>query len=142
MWIVATVSAATNALPQPPLQTIELNAGVHRIEAEVASTTSARGEGLMHRSSMPASHGMLFVFPEGGRHCMWMRNTLIPLSAAFIDTGGVIINVAEMQPQTLDNHCAVKDARFVLEMNGGWFRSRGIGSGARIFGLEKAPPGR
>ncbi len=121
---------------------IELTAGMHRIEAEVASNTSDRAAGLMHRPSMPAHRGMLFVFPEAGVQCFWMKNTLIPLSIAFLDEDGRVVQIADMQPQSLDNHCSSKSVRFALEMNAGWFRSRGISAGARINGLDKAPPGR
>ena len=122
--------------------TIELSAGMHRIEAEVASNNAERATGLMSRPSMPIHRGMLFVFPEAGVQCFWMKNTLIPLSIAFLDDAGRIVQIADMQPQSLDNHCSVKPVRFALEMNAGWFKSRGLTTGAKINGLGKAPPGR
>jgi uncharacterized membrane protein (UPF0127 family) len=94
----------------------------------------------MFRKSLAANQGMLFVFAELERHCMWMRNTYVPLSVAFIDEAGVILNIADMQPQTEDSHCAVKPARYALEMNQGWFAAKGIKPGAKIAGLAKAPP--
>ena len=118
---------------------MELNAGLHRIEAEVANTPDNRAQGLMHRKIMASHQGMLFVFPVAERHCMWMRNTLIPLSVAFLDDKGDIINIEEMQPQTENNHCAASPARFALEMNKGWFSAKGIRQGMRIGGVEKAP---
>ncbi len=121
---------------------LELSAGMHRIEAEVANNNAERATGLMNRPSMPMHHGMLFVFPEPGVQCFWMKNTLIPLSIAFIDDGGRIVQIAEMQPQSLDNHCSAKPVRFALEMNAGWFRSRGLSVGAKINGLDRVPPGR
>jgi len=121
---------------------LELTAGMHRIEAEVASDNAARATGLMNRSAMPMHRGMLFVFPEPGVQCFWMKNTLIPLSIAFLDDSGRIVQIADMQPQSLDNHCALKPVRFALEMNAGWFRSRGLAPGAKINGLDKAPPAR
>lgn len=124
---------------QPQLPTIELFAGMHRIEAEVAATAESRQIGMMLRTVMPSQRGMLFVFPDTAKHCMWMRNTLVPLSVAFLDEKGKIINVEDMQPKTEDNHCAVKPARFALEMNLGWFRSRGLGAGFTIGGIDKAP---
>ena len=96
----------------------------------------------MYRKSLPANYGMLFVFDQTAQHCMWMRNTLIPLSVAFIDGNGRIINVEEMLPQTDSNHCAAKPARFALEMSAGWFRSRGLSSGTQLNGIDKAPPAR
>ena len=121
---------------------IELTAGIHRIEAELAYTNETRAQGLMHRTAMPPNHGMIFIFTEQARHCMWMRNTLMPLSVAFVDARGGIINIAEMQPHSEQNHCAEKPARYALEMNSGWFKSRGIKPGAAISGLQKAPQPR
>ena len=118
---------------------IDLTAGFHRIEAEVAANQPNRRQGLMMRKSMPANHGMLFVFPQAERHCMWMRNTLLPLSVAFLDEQGRILNIENMQPQTENNHCAAAPAHFALEMNRGWFADKGIKPGQRIGGLEKVP---
>ena len=130
---------ASAAWAQGAMPVLELNAGFHRIEAEVAANDQNRQLGLMNRREMPPQHGMLFVFPQANTHCMWMRNTLLPLSVAFIDGDGVIINIEDMQPQTEDNHCARKPARFALEMNLGWFAQRGIKPGVRLGGLDKAP---
>ena len=127
---------------QPPLPLVELFAGMHRIEAELAATPESRQVGMMQRTIMPPQRGMLFVFPETDKHCMWMRNTLLPLSVAFLDEKGRIINVEDMQPRTENNHCAAKPARYALEMNLGWFKTRGLGPGFAILGIEKTPPGR
>ena len=118
---------------------MELRAGFHRIEAEVAATDRNRQIGLMNRKAMPIQRGMLFVFNHENTHCMWMRNTFIPLSVAFMDADGVIINIEDMQPQTESNHCARKPARYALEMNLGWFAQRGIKPGTRLGGMDKAP---
>lgn len=91
----------------------------------------------MHRRQMPVGHGMLFVFEQPAKHCMWMRNTLIPLAVAFIDDQGTILNVEEMKPETETNHCAAKAARYALEMNAGWFASRKLIAGTRIDGIER-----
>ena len=98
--------------------------------------------GLMQRRSMPPNQGMLFVFTQPQRHCMWMKNTLLPLAVAFLDGQGRIINVEEMRPQTEDNHCAAKPARYALEMNAQWFSKRGLGAGIPLLGIERAPPPR
>ncbi len=127
---------------QPQLPLLELSAGMHRIEAEVAATSESRQTGMMLRTSMPSHRGMLFVFPEVAKHCMWMRNTLVPLSVAFLDEKGRILNVEDMQPKTEDNHCAARPARYALEMNLGWFGNRGMGAGFSISGIDKAPAGR
>lgn len=118
---------------------IELTAGFYRIDAEVAADDATRMLGLMHRRSLSGNQGMLFVFDQAARHCMWMRNTLLPLSVAFLDQNGRILNIENMQPQTEDNHCASGAARFALEMNQGWFANRGIKPGVRIGGIDKAP---
>lgn len=132
-----TLSAAVWA--QNAMPVMELSAGMHRIEAEVAANQQNRMVGLMNRTAMAPQRGMLFVFPEQNTHCMWMRNTLIPLSVAFLDEDGAIINIENMQPQTEDNHCAKVPARYALEMNLGWFAQRGIKPGARLKGIDKAP---
>lgn len=124
---------------QPELRTITLNAGIHLIQAEVAGTASTRSLGLMRRKSMAQGAGMLFLFDESASHCMWMKNTLIPLSVAFIDERGQIANIADMQPLDETSHCASRPARYALEMNQGWFKKRGIGAGAVIQGLERFP---
>lgn len=122
--------------------TIELAAGMFRIEAEVVSTPDDRATGLMNRPSLPPNHGMLFVFPEAGVQCFWMKNTLIPLSIAFIDDSGRIVRIAQMKAHSLDNHCSGQPVRFALEMNAGWFKSRGLAEGSRINGLGKTPASR
>lgn len=137
---VALLSFAVSAQDSMPV--IELTAGFHRIEAEVAAQDSHRQVGLMNRKTMPAQRGMLFVFPQANTHCMWMRNTLIPLSVAFLDQDGRIINIADMQPHSEDNHCAKQPAHYALEMNRGWFAQRGIQAGTKLRGLERAPQPR
>ena len=134
---IAIAFVASSVCAQMPL--IDLTAGFHRIEAEVAANQANRQRGLMMRERMATNHGMLFVFPQAERHCMWMRNTYLPLSVAFLDEQGRILNIENMQPQTENNHCAVAPARFALEMNRGWFAGKGIKPGQRIGGLEKAP---
>lgn len=132
-------SLASHAQQMPRM---EFSFGFYRVDAEVAADQENRMQGLMQRRSMPAQQGMLFVFPELAAHCMWMRNTFIPLSVAFLDREGRIINIEDMQPQTEDNHCAARPARFALEMNRGWFAAKGIKPGARLNGLEKVPAPR
>jgi uncharacterized membrane protein (UPF0127 family) len=136
LWIAAPLAAAQ---PQARLPTLALSAGIHVIQAEVASTTPARAQGLMFRKSLAPNQGMLFVFAEVERQCMWMRNTYVPLSVAFMDEAGVILNIADMTPQTENSHCSAGPARYALEMNQGWFAAKGIKPGARISGLAKAP---
>ena len=133
------LALSATAWAQNSMPILELTAGFHRIEAEVAANDQNRQVGLMNRKTMPQQRGMLFVFPQENTHCMWMRNTLLPLSVAFIDTDGYIINIENMQPQTEDNHCAKKPARYALEMNLGWFAQRGLKPGLKLSGIDKAP---
>ena len=137
-----TLAAGVATAQQAQLPVMELTAGMHRIEAEVAATQPARMTGLMQRKTMPAQRGMLFVFSEVERHCMWMRNSDLPLSVAFLDEKGRFLNIEDMQPHTEDNHCATKPARFALEMNLGWFKARGVGPGFGISGINKVPAAR
>jgi uncharacterized membrane protein (UPF0127 family) len=135
--------AAPLAVAQPPpLPMLSLSAGIHVIQAEVANTDASRAQGLMFRKSLAANRGMLFVFPEAGPQCMWMRNTYVPLSVAFIDERGVIVNIADMQPRSDDSHCATRPARYALEMNQGWFAAKGIKPGAKLSGIETSPAPR
>jgi hypothetical protein len=120
--------------PQLQLPRVTLTAGMHLIQAQVATTPEQRSIGLMFREDMPAGEGMLFVFEQPAGQCFWMKNTLLPLTAAFVADDGTIVNLADMKPQTLDSHCSVRPVRFVLEMNQGWFAKRGIQAGARLSG--------
>jgi hypothetical protein len=122
------------------LPTVQLNAGMHLIHAEVAADMSTRSQGLMFRKSLGPNAGMVFVFDEEAQHCMWMKNTLIPLSVAFLDAKGTIINIENMAPQTEETHCASRPARYALEMDRGWFASHGIKPGTKLGGMEKLAP--
>ena len=115
----------------------ELTIGMFRIDAEVAASEDLRMHGLMYRKTMPSNAGMVFIFETSQQYCMWMKNTLLPLSVAFIDEAGKILNVEDMQPQTEDSHCAVRPARFALEMNKGWFKDKNFKAGTKIVGLER-----
>ena len=134
--LAACFAAAAHA----ELPVVQLSTGMHLIRAELADSMETRMVGLMHRQSMPQGAGMVFVFDENATHCMWMKNTLIPLSVAFIDEAGAIINIADMQPHSEQSHCATRPARYALEMNKGWFAQRGIKPGAKLRGLEKLSP--
>jgi uncharacterized membrane protein (UPF0127 family) len=133
--IAATLSASGHAQDRPQqLPSIRLAAGMHVIQAEFAKSPDERSTGLMFRRSMGTNDGMLFVFEQAGQQCFWMKNTLLPLSAAFIADDGTVLNIEDMKPQTLDSHCSTKPVRFVLEMNQGWFAKRGIKPGSRLQG--------
>jgi uncharacterized membrane protein (UPF0127 family) len=133
LLLAATAFASAQDGPQK-LPSITLNAGMHLIQAEVAQTPEQRSTGLMFRSAMGANEGMLFAFEEPGQQCFWMKNTLLPLSVAFVADDGSVVNIENMKPQTLDSHCSKKAVRFVLEMNEGWFAKRGIKPGFKLTG--------
>ena len=135
MRLLFALALAASPAPAHQAPVVQLNAGMHLIRAELAADYATRMTGLMHRASMPSNAGMLFIFDEATTHCMWMKNTLLPLSVAFIDERGAIINVEDMAPQTEDSHCASRPARYALEMNRGWFAARGLKPGSRISGI-------
>ena len=120
--------------PQPRLRTIDLTAGIHVIKTELAITPEQQQTGMMFRREMGTHEGMLFVNDEPGLRCFWMRNTLLPLSIAFIADDGTIVNVAEMDAQSEQSHCSARPVRYALEMNRGWFAKRGLKAGSRLLG--------
>ena len=126
-------SASAQDAPQK-LPSIKLSAGMHVIQAELAQTPDERSTGLMFRRAMGTNDGMLFVFERAGEQCFWMKNTLLPLSIAFVADDGSVVNIESMKPQTLDSHCSSRPVRFVLEMNEGWFAKRGIKPGSKLKG--------
>jgi uncharacterized membrane protein (UPF0127 family) len=134
LWPLAWAALASAGCQGPP-PPVALTVAGHPMVAEVALTPAQRATGLMGRTHLDANAGMLFVFPEPGRHCMWMKDTLIPLSVAFLDRDGRILNVAEMRPGSLDQHCAAAPAHYALEANPGWFAGHGAAPGARVEGL-------
>ena len=127
-------SAWAQNAPQPKLDTVTLSAGMHNIRAEVARTPMQTQTGMMFRREMAQHEGMLFVFDGRERRCFWMKNTLLPLSIAFIADDGRIVSLADMQPQSEESHCSAEPVRFALEMNQGWFAKRGIKAGSKISG--------
>jgi hypothetical protein len=134
--VLLLMLAAAPALAQE-LPTVQLSAGMHLIRAEVAADFATRARGLMHRKSLAQNAGMVFRFDQPGIHCMWMKNTYIPLSVAFLDEKGTILNIADMQPHSEQSHCSAQPALYALEMTRGWFAERGIKPGSRLAGLEK-----
>jgi uncharacterized membrane protein (UPF0127 family) len=132
--LFACCMASAQTGPQPRLRTIELTAGVHLIKAELAINPEQQATGMMFRRTMGTNEGMLFVNEEPAPRCFWMRNTLLPLSIAFIADDGTIVNIAEMKPQNDASHCSQQPVRFALEMNQGWFAKRGLKPGTRIGG--------
>ncbi len=132
--VATSHQAMAQSVPQVNLPRVALTAGMYRIDAQVASTPTQRQIGLMQRRDMPAHEGMLFVFEQPGVQCFWMKNTPLPLTAAFVADDGTIVNLADMQPLSEDSHCSAKPVRYVLEMNQGWFAQRGLKAGSKLGG--------
>ena len=128
------ISAHAQEAPQMDLPRIKITAGMYLIDTQVAATPEQRSTGLMFRRQMPQAEGMLFIFDQPGQQCFWMKNTLLPLSTAFVADDGTIVNLADMKPQTTDSHCSEKSVRYVLEMNQGWFAQKGIKPGSKLRG--------
>ncbi len=134
LWVFGALPALAQDQPQLNLPRVKLQAGMHQMDVQVAYTPEQRQIGLMFRKEMPQHEGMLFVFEQPTQQCFWMKNTLLPLTAAFVDDDGTIVNLADMKPQTLDSHCSDKPVRFVLEMNQGWFAKKNIKAGYKLAG--------
>jgi len=133
--LIVALSAVVHAQEgRQDLLTVRINAGMHIIKAELAQTPEQRSIGLMHRTTMGANDGMLFVFEQAAPQCFWMKNTFLPLSIAFLKDDGTVASVEDMQPQDLASHCSKQPVRYALEMNQGWFAKRGIKAGDKLTG--------
>lgn len=128
------VASAQAQEAQANLQRVRLSAGMYQIDAQVAQTPEQRQIGLMFRKEMPQTEGMVFVFEQPATQCFWMKNTLLPLTAAFVADDGRIVNLADMKPMTEDSHCSKEPVRYVLEMNQGWFARKNIKEGTKLGG--------
>ena len=133
IWLTMGLAAAQEA-PQTQLPRVTLSVGIHQINTQVALTPEQHQIGLMYRTEMPQGEGMLFVFQSPSKQCFWMKNTNLPLTAAFVSDDGSIVNLEDMKPQTTDSHCSLKPVRYVLEMNQGWFARKGIKPGMKMAG--------
>jgi uncharacterized protein len=132
-FCAASVGSVAQGVPLTGLPTVKLQAGMHAIQAQVATGMNVY-TGLMYRREMPQHEGMLFVYDTPALQCFYMKNTFLPLSIAFIADDGTIVSIRDMQPLTLDSHCADKPVRYALEMNQGWFARRGVKPGTRLAG--------
>jgi hypothetical protein len=137
IWMSSVIAILPYFAYSSALPVIDLKIDKNIIKAEVASTPASQQLGLMYRKSMPEQSGMLFIFEQKAGHCFWMKNTLLPLSIAFIDDDGKIVNIEEMKPQSEANHCPLKPIRYALEMNSNWFEKRQLGAGKLVIGLPK-----
>lgn len=120
--------------PQLDLRRVKLTAGMYQIDTQLAMTPQQREVGLMFRKEMPQAEGMLFIFEQSATQCFWMKNTILPLTAAFVADDGRIVNLTDMKPQTEDSHCSEEPVRYVLEMNQGWFAKKNLKKGNKLAG--------
>jgi uncharacterized membrane protein (UPF0127 family) len=134
---VLALASAFAAVADTGFKTTQIKVGPHPLKVEIAASDPQREQGLMFRQSMPANDGMLFIFDEPAYHSMWMKNTLIPLSVAFLDAQGTILNILDMEPQTLDAHMSAGPAIYAIETNKGWFAAKKIKAGDKVTGLPK-----
>lgn len=141
-WLFALILYSVIPLQAAWGADIDLSIGTHRIRAAIANNSYSRERGLMKNSRLCSNCGMLFVFPQAGKHSFWMKDTPLPLSIAFIAADGSILNIDEMQANTTHSHSARGDALYALEMNKGWFAEHAIKSKDRVRGLQSTPRGQ
>ena len=137
--LLALSAAALAPAKDITFKTGHVRVGKHPLKVELAVSDEERSRGLMFRKALGKDDGMLFVFDELGYHSMWMKDTLIPLSVAFLDGEGNIINILDMEPQTLDTHSAAGPARYAIEANKGWFAEKKVKPGDKVTGLPRPP---
>jgi uncharacterized membrane protein (UPF0127 family) len=135
--IVAFAGAVASASAEATLKTGHVKVAGHDLKVEIAASDAQREQGLMFRKQLGRNDGMLFIFDEPAYHAMWMKNTLIPLSVAFLDKDGGILNILDMEPQTLDSHMAAGPAVYAIETNKGWFAANKVKAGDKVTGLPK-----
>jgi uncharacterized membrane protein (UPF0127 family) len=133
----AIAFSAFGAHADVAFKTSRIKVGGHELKVEVAQSEQERMQGLMFRKHLAKNDGMLFIFDEPAYHAMWMKNTLIALSVAFVDRNGEILNILDMEPQTLDTHMAAGPAIYAIETNRGWFAENKVKAGDKVTGLPK-----
>ena len=137
LLFVAALAAASLAWADAKPRMATVKVGTHALRVEVVATDEQRAKGLMHRKSLGANDGMLFIFDEPGYHSMWMKNTLIPLSVAFIDREGTILNILDMEPHTETPNISAGPSIYAIETNKGWFAAKKLKAGDKVTGLPK-----
>lgn len=137
VWLMLPFASSMATESVSELPTVKLKIGKTVIKVELAKTEDERAKGLMFRKHLNKNSGMLFDFGAPAKVCMWMKNTYIPLSVAFIDQDGVIVNIEDMEPLTTSPHCSNGWVRYALEMQQGWFAAGKIEYGSKVEGLLK-----
>jgi hypothetical protein len=129
-FLILSVSAVLPGWSESDSLEIYINS--HRFQVELADEPAERQLGLMERKSLDQDRGMLFVFPEDQVLAFWMKNTLIPLSIAYIDSFGVIREIHDMEPFSLRPVSSLVSVRYALEVNQGRFSELGIEPGHKV----------
>jgi hypothetical protein len=133
----AILVAAASAAAQERLRTATIKIGPHPLRVEIAATDPQRSLGLMHREKLGHDDGMLFIFDEPAYHSMWMKNTLIPLSVAYLDAQGTILNILDMEPHDVSSHMSAGPSIYAIETNKGWFEAKKVKPGVKVTGLPR-----
>jgi uncharacterized membrane protein (UPF0127 family) len=130
----ADQDAAAAAADQEPVvgDLVDITVGGIAIQVEIADDDAERQRGLMYRESLEEDHGMLFIYDRETTLAFWMKNTLIPLDIAYLDSDLRIVDIQQMEPQTTETHPSSAPAQYALEMNLGWFERNGVTVGDRI----------
>ena len=136
--VMMTAPTTASAQVNKGLPIVELSIKSAKLKAEVVADNATRSIGLMNRFSLAPDHGMLFVFAQSEPLAFWMKNTFVPLSIAYIDARGVIVNIVDMKPHDESTYPSAGPAMFALEMKQGWFKERGIVAGDKVSNLDKA----
>jgi uncharacterized membrane protein (UPF0127 family) len=133
--VLASLIAAPTSAASPVLSTRTLTIHGAKLTVEVAATPQTRETGLMNRFSLPQDHGMLFVFEGSEPRAFWMKNTYIPLSIAFVDSTGRILNIEDMRPRDESTQWSRGPAMYAIEVRQGWFAEKGVQPGDAVEGL-------
>lgn len=134
LWLAALLAwVAVGCAPRSDVRFAEIKVAETPVRVEIADTPETRAKGLMHRESLPADEGMLFIYDRPQVLSFWMKNTSIPLSIAFVDSRMKIIRIADMAPFEERSHDSVAPALYALEMNQGWFRRNGVRVGDEVW---------
>ncbi len=132
IFVLSIFNGTLNACPlELPTTAVSING--HPLIVELAATPQSRRCGLSNRAALDENQGMLFVYPRSDLRTFWMKDTRIPLSIAFLDDSGNIINIEIMSPnRTEKKYRSSKPALYALEVNQGWFKMHGINAGDRV----------
>ena len=138
LFLLALALSSSDLWGSEEIPVITLTINQYKVAAEVVATPERRATGLMNRFSLQTDHGMVFVFDRPQPLGFWMRNTYVPLSIAFIDASGKIVNIEDMKPLDESTIWSRGVSLYALEMRQGWFAAKGIGPGASVRGLPPA----